>query len=206
MKFQPAPVILPNVFGSLVTVLTGFHCTKLFLQFRRESKRDTTLRIVSVVLLHVFHLPSPQYGLPGSFATHPSLSVSLFGSFLLFYYMYFTHHLPSTGSPGRLPPTPPFLCHSSDRFCCSTTCISLTISPVWAPRVVCHPPLPFCVILRIVSVVLLQVFHSPSPQYGLPGSFATHPSFSVSTPLEGDDDRKGRLVSSSSSVSRIMSI
>ena len=94
--------------------------------------------------------------------------------------MYFTYHLPSMGSPGLLPPTPPFLCHSSDRFCCSTTCISLTISPVWAPRVVCHPPLPFCVILRIVSVVLLHVFHSPSPQYGLPGSFATHSSLSVS--------------------------
>ena len=66
----------------------------------------------------------------------------LFGLFLLFYYMYFTNHLPSIGSPGLLPPTPPFLCHSSDRSCCSTTCISLTISPVWAPWVFCHPP-PF---------------------------------------------------------------
>ena len=103
------------------------------------------LRIVSVVLLQVFHSPSPQYGLPGSFATHPSLSVSFFGSFLLFYYKYFTHHLPSMGSPGRLPPTPPFLCHFSDRFCCSTTSISLTISPVWAPWVFCYPPLLFCV-------------------------------------------------------------
>ena len=110
-----------------------------------ESKRNTTLRIVSVVPLHVFHLPSPQYGLPGSFATHPSLSVSLFGSFLLFYYSYFTYHLTSMGSQGLLPPTPPSLCHSSDRSCCSTTCISLTISPVWVPRVFCHPPLLFCV-------------------------------------------------------------
>ena len=103
------------------------------------------LRIVPVVLPHVFHLPSPQCGLPGSFNTHPSLSVSFFGSFLLFYHMYFTYHPPSVGSPGLSPPTPPFLCHYSDRFCCSTTCISLTISPVWAPRVFCHPPLPFCV-------------------------------------------------------------
>ena len=207
-----------------------------------ESKRNTTVRIVPVALLHVFHLPSPQYGLPGSFTTHPSLSVSFFGSFLLFYHMYFTYHLspqyglpgsfathpslsvsllgsfllfyymyftyhpPSVGSLGLSPPTPPFLCHSSDRSCCSPTCISLTISPVWTPRVVCHPPLPFSVTIRIFSVVLLHVFHLPSPQYGLPGSFATHPSLSVSTPLEGDDERKGRLVSSSSSVSRIMSI
>ena len=171
MKFDPAPVIRPNVFGSLVTVLTGFHCTKLFLKFWRESKRNTTLRIVSVVLLNVFHLPSP-----------------------------------SMGSPGLLPPTPFSLCHSSDRSCCSTTCISLTIPPLLSPRVFCYPPLPFCVTPRIVTIVLLHVFHLPSPQYGLPGSFATHPSLSVSTPLEGDDDRKGRLVSSSSSVSRIMSI
>ena len=145
-----------------------------------ESKRNTTVRIVPVALLHVFHLPSPQYGLPGSFATHPSLSVSLFGSFLLFYYMYFTYDPSIIVSPGLLQPTPPFLCHSSDRSCCSTACISLTIPRVWAPRVFCHPPLPFCVIPRIVSVVLLHVFHLPSPQYGLPGSFATHPSLSVS--------------------------
>ena len=31
MNFEPAPVIRPNVFGSLVTVLTGIHCTKIFL-------------------------------------------------------------------------------------------------------------------------------------------------------------------------------
>ena len=145
-----------------------------------ESKRNTTVRIVPVALLHVFHLPSPQYGLPGSFTTHPSLSVSFFGSFLLFYHMYFTYHPPSMGSPGLLPPTPPYLCHSSDRSCCSTTCISLTIPPVWAPRVFYHPPLLICVILRIVPVVLPHVFHLPSPQCGLPGSFATHPSLSVS--------------------------
>ena len=123
-----------------------------------------TLRKVPVVQLNVFHLPSPQYGLPGSFATHPSLSLSLFGSFLLFYYMHFTHHLPSMGSLGLLPPTPPFLFHSSESSCCSTKYISLTISPVWAPWVFCHPPLPFCFTIRKVPVVQLNVFHSPSPQ------------------------------------------
>ena len=121
-----------------------------------------------------------SHGLPGSFATDPSLSLSLFGSFLLFYYMHCTHHLPSMGSPGLLPPTHPFLFHSSDRFCCSTKCISLTISPIRAPWVFCHPPLHFSFPFRIVSVVLLHAFHSPSPQCGLPGSFATHPSLSVS--------------------------